>query len=580
MKTQHIYLFSAICISGILITGCNGMSKMLKDASKITYTVKPSPLQDNGDSVAINITANYPAKYFNKKAIVTVTPTLKLADGTTQALKPVTLVGEKASQAGQKINYDQGGNVNYSDKVVYTPNMKTDELDINATIENNKKALPSVKIADGTITTALLVQKDARPILGKDNFTKTTPEKDTTHIFYTISNATVRSMELTSKEMKAFKTFVESGVKDGYTFKNIEVSAYASPDGETQFNSHLADDRAKSAVVAMKGEFKNMNSKKMNTKFGTEKDFYTIDKTGMDWDGFPSLVKASKIKDKDLILRVLSMYTDHDQRMKEIKNMSATYTELADDILPKLRRSVIQLNVERKSRTDEQIKQLVTSHPDSLSIEEILYAATLTNDLSQKLTIYKTAERQYPNDWRGFNNSGYEELMQNETGAAKADIDNAARLSPSNAIVENNEGALAFMNNDMVTALAYFKKASSAGPEVGCNIGLIDIKQGNYSDAVANMSSINSFNTALAMLLNNDPHGAETSLDASGNRSGIAYYLKAVIAARENNKADVISNLQQAIGQDASLKKMAASDCEFVKFKNDNDFKTLVGSAL
>jgi hypothetical protein len=580
MKTRNHLIYTAICLTGIIASSCNGLSKMMKDASKISYTVKPNPLQDNGDSVAVSISAQFPAKYFNKKAIVTVTPTLKFADGTTQALKPITLVGDKATQSGIKISYDQGGSVNYNDKVAYTQQMRTDELDVNAILENNKKALPPVKVADGTIVTSLLVEKDARPILGKDNFTKTTMEKDTTHIFYLISNSSVRSSEINSKEMKEFKKFIENGVKEGYKFDNIDLSAFASPDGETAFNSHLAEDREKSAEVAMKGLFKGMNSKKLNTKFGQESSFYSNGQTGMDWEGFESMVKKSDIKDKDLILRVLSMYTDHDQRMKEIKNLSATYTVLADNILPKLRRSVIVLNAEKKSRTDEEIKQLVSSHPEELSVEEILYSATLTNDINQKLSIYKTAEKQYPSDWRGFNNAAYQEIMQNETESAKADLNKASQLSPSNPIIANNMGVIALLNNDTKTASADFKKAGSAGPQVAYNMGLIDIKQGNYADAAGNMSGINSFNSALAKVLNNDASGAQSTLDASADRSANAYYLKAVIAARNGNKSEVMSNLQVAISQDGSLKKMAATDCEFIKFRTDSDFKSLVGAAL
>jgi len=576
MKTHKHYILSAIGLISICTVGCNGLSKMLKDASLIKYTVKPNPMEDDGDSVAITISAQYPAKYFNKKAIVTVTPTLKLSDGTTQPLKPITLVGERATQSGTKVSYDQGGSVSYSDKVAYTPKMKTDELDIDAVIENNKKALPAVKVADGTITTALLVQKDARPILAKDNFTKTTQEKDTSHIFFVISRSDVRQSEMRSKEMKEFEEFIKKGIAEDYTFNNITLSAFASPDGETAFNAHLADDRAKASITSLESMFKAMHTKKLDTKFGTEKTFYSIDKTGMDWDGFRTMVEASTIKDKDLILRVLSMYTDHDQRMKEIKDMAATYTELANNILPKLRRSVIILNAEKKSRTDEQIKQLAMSHPDSLSANEILYAATLYSDLIQKNAIYKTAEKLYPNDWRGFNNAAFVEIEQNETESAQTDANKAAQLSPSNPIVENNLGAIALLNGDTKGAVSHFSKASSAGNEVAYNMGLIDIKSGNYADAASKMSSISSFNTALAMLLSGNMQGAQSALDASGNKTAIAYYLRAIIAARGNDKASVISNLQTAINQDASFRQMAATDCEFIKYRDDNDFKNMV----
>lgn len=576
MKKQQIQISTAIVATVIGLTGCSGLSSMFKDANKVTYVVSPNPMQDNGDSVTINITAKYPPKYFNKKAIITVTPTLKLADGSEQALKPVTLVGEKASGSGTKINYDQGGSLSYTDKVAYTPNMRTDELDINATLENNKKSFPSMKIADGTITTAMLLQKDDKVILGKDEFKKTMLERDTTHIYYTISQSNVRAGEMNSKEMKAFEEFVKKGIEDGYTFNNISISAYASPDGETQYNANLANERAITANKAMRDLFKRMDTKKLNTTFGTESAFYSVGTTGMDWEGFRTRVQESNIKDKDLILRVLSMYTDHDQRMKEIKNMSKTYVELADDVLPKLRRSVIVMNAEKKSPTDEQLKDLVTSNPQSLTVEELLYAATLTNDLGQKLNIYRTAAKQYPSDWRCFNNIGYVEVMQNNLSDAGAQFMRANQLSPNNPVVENNLGAVAHIGGNKSEAMAYYRKATGAGPEVNYNMGLIEIQKGNYADAAGNMSSYNTFNAALAKLLNNDVAGAKAIADGITDNSAMTYYLKAIIAARTNNKAEMVNDIKSALNKDASLKQQIKGDCEFVKYKDDADFKAAV----
>jgi Flp pilus assembly protein TadD len=576
MKTQNIKILSAICVVAIGLAGCSGFSKMMKDASKIQAAATPNPMQDNDDSVAINIHVRYPADYFPKKAIVTVVPTLKLSDGSEQALKPATLIGEKASGSGIKISYSQGGELNYNEKVAYKPTMKTDELFVNATLENNKKKFPQLKIADGTITTAKLLQSDDKVILGKDNFKKTIPERDTAHIYYVISQSYVRPAEMSSKEMKKFRDFVKMGIKEGYTFDNVGIAAYASPDGETQFNDHLADDRAKTAIKAMQGLFRQMNSKKLNTKFGAENSFYSVGTTGMDWEGFKTRVEESKIKDKELILRILTMYSDHDQRMKEIKNLAATYTELAENILPKLRRAIIVLNAEKKSPSDEEIKSLAASKPESLTEEELLYAATLTTDLNQKLAIYKTAARLYQNDWRCPNDIGYIEVLQNNLMDAQVQFQKAGQLSPSNPIVQNNLGVIAHLNGNRTEAMNYYKSATSAGSDVSYNMGLLDIQTGNYADAVSNTGSFNTFNVALAKVLNNDPEGAKAALDASNNTSAIAYYLKAIIAARTNNKSEVMEDLKIAINKDASLKQQALNDCEFAKFKDETDFKSVI----
>lgn len=576
MNTQKIQSLSAICLITIGMAGCSGLSKMSKDADKVHYAETPNPMQENGDSVAINIAVNYPAKYFAKKAIVTVVPTLKLSDGTEYPLKSATLIGDNAKGTGIKIHYKEGGNFNYTTKVAYTPGMKTDALYINATLENNKKKLPSIKIADGTITTAKLMQADDKVILGKDNFKKTIPESDTTHIYYVISQSTVRSAEMRSKEMKKLKEFVKMGTKEGYTFDNVSLSAYASPDGETQFNDHLADDRAKTAIKAMRSFFREMNTRKLNTKFGTEASFYQVGTTGMDWEGFKTRVEASNIKDKAIILRVLTMYSDHDQRMREIKALSLTYKELAERILPELRRSVIVLNAEKKSPTDEQIKSLLSSDPKSLTVEEMLYAATLTHDLNRKMETYQMAAKQYPNDWRCPNDIGYIDVLQNNLTDAKMQFTKAEQLSPNNPVIENNLGVMAHINGNRNEAMRYFKNATGAGNEVSYNMGLLDIQSGNYSEAVSNMSSYNTFNTALAKLLNNDVQGAESTLDASNDNSAMAYYLKAIIAARTSNKTEMMNDLKTAIGKDASLKQSAKTDCEFIKYSNDADFKSLI----
>lgn len=590
MKKQSLKSLSILGLAAIGIVGCNGFSKMLKDANKITYSVTPNPLQDNGDSVAINISAHYPAKYFAKKAAVAVTPTLKLSDGSNIALKTVNLVGQNAKGEGQKISYDNGGSVNYTAKVPYSSAMSNDELDIKATLTNNKKDFPAVKIADGTIATALLIQNDDKLIAAKDKFQKTIPESDTTHIYYVISQSNVRATEMNSAEMKNFKAWVEMGTKQDFTWDNITVDAYASPDGETAMNEHLADDRAKTAIKGMKELLKSMKiedevtdpkGKTVKVKMSLDPKLsddgtYKLGKTGLDWEGFKTLVQKSDIKDKDIIIKVLSMYTDHDQRMKEIKNMAAAYKELADNILPRLRRAIIILYGEKKSRSDAQLTALSMSHPDSLSVEELLYAATLTTDMNQKLSIYKSAEKMYANDWRCANNAGYAEMALNKLSDADADFQQADRLSPNNPAVMNNLGVVARWKGDRKGAMAYYAKATGAGSEVAYNMALVDIQTGNYADASTSTGSYNTFNAALARVLNNDPNGAKSTLDASNDQSAMAFYLRAIICARSGDKTGMVNNLKTATNKDASLRAKAAGDCEFLKYKDDSDFKASI----
>jgi Flp pilus assembly protein TadD len=317
--------------------------------------------------------------------------------------------------------------------------------------------------------------------------------------------------------------------------------------------------------------------KKMKVDTATKEGFYNIVTTAEDWDGFKKAMEASTIADKDLILRVLTMYPDGETREKEIKNLSKTYQEVAEKILPKLRRSVMTLNVDVKSRTDEQITALAASTPDSLSVEEILYAATLTQDINTKLDIYKKAEAKYPSDWRTSNNVGYIYLMQNKLNDAEAEFKKADALSANNAIVKNNMGIVARWKGDRKAAMDLYKSATSAGPEVSYNMGIIEIQNGNYPAAVTDFGSNNSFNSALAKLLNGNTEGAMSTIDNSTEKdAALSFYLKAIAGARQG-KADVLTNnLKVAIQKDASFKQMAKDDAEFIKFRDNADFKALV----
>lgn len=575
MKKQSIQILGVTLVA-VGFTACSGLGKLVKNADKITYKVTPDPIELHGDSVGISITGTYPPKIFPKKATVTVIPVIKY-NGGEKELKPVVLIGEKVEGTGQKIANAKGGSFSYtSDKVAYVPEMRvaTVEIKSDGKVKKKQKNLPNKKVADGTVVTPLLVKNDEKPILGKDNFQKTIPLSKTGQIFYVINQSQVRSSELNSEEVKSFKQFVADGVGKQFEFKGVNVSAYASPDGELTINENLAENRAKSATAALEGLFKD---KKAKVEAAANPGFFNKVTTAEDWEGFKKAMEASSIADKDLILRVLTMYPDGETREKEIKNLSKTYTEVADKILPQLRRAVFTLNAEQKSRTDEQITQLTTTAPDSLSVEELLYAATLTTDLNTKLDIYKKAEARYGSDWRTSNNVGYIYLLQNKAADAEAQFKKADGAMANNSAVKNNLGIIAHWKGDRKAAMELYKGALSAGSEVNYNMGILEIQNGNYSNAVSNFGSNNSFNAALAKLLNGTPDGVFATLDSSPEKDqAIAYYLRAIAGAR-TGKADVLTNnLTIAIQKDASLKQQAQTDAEFIKFRENAEFKALV----
>lgn len=580
MKKQSLQILGLALVATIGFTACNGLGKLVKNADKITYKVTPDPIEMHGDSIAtVSISGTYPAKLFPKKATVTVTPFIKY-NGGEKALKPVTLIGEKVDAAakGQRIAYKTGGSFSHStDKIAYTPEMKNAivELRVTGAVKSKTKDLPAKKVADGTMVTSLLVKADDKAIIGKDNFQKVVSQSTTANIFFVINQSQVRGTEMNSTEMKAFKQYVTDGIANpNYFFKNMNVSAYASPDGELSRNADLAENRAKEATKAMMAMFKDKKTKVDTAK---NESFYNKVTTAEDWDGFKKAMEASSIADKALILRVLEMYPDGEVREKEIKNLAATYKEVADQILPKLRRSVMTLNVDVKSRTDEEITALVSSDPSKLSVEELLYAATLTTDLNKKLDAYKKAESQFASDWRTSNNVGCVYLMQNKLNDAEAQFKKADGMSANNPIIKNNLAICARWKGDRKAAMDMLKGATAAGSDVSYNMGIIEIQNGNYASAVANFGSTNTFNSALAKLMNGNPEAAMSTIDNSTEKeAALSFYLKAVAGARQG-KADVVTNnLKAAIQKDASLKQMAKDDAEFIKLRDNAEFKSLV----
>lgn len=579
MNSPLVRTLTAGLTVAVILTGCNGLGKMIKKQKEFKYTVTPNPIEMHGDSVQFSVNGKFNPKLFQKKVTLTLTPVIKYTNGGEKALKPVVLVGEKATGGGQKISYSTGGTFNYtSEKIKFEEGMRNAKVELRGEgqMKAKKKSFDPVELADGTMATSLLVRNDEKPMMGKDNFQKTTPVNQTTHIYYVINQSVVRPSELRSEEMKNFNDFVKSNLSsEWYNFKGINVSAYASPDGETELNENLAQDRAKSATNAMVGEFKK-NSRDKNVTFGKSKDQYQVVTTKEDWEGFRELMEQSTMQDKDLILRVLTMYSDPDQRRKEIKNLSKTYQELADKVLPKLRRSVITVDVEKKSRTDEAISRLATSNPDSLSVEEILYAANLSNDVNTKVQIYQAAEKQYGSDWRTSNNLGGALLMQNKLDEAESAFGRAENAAPNQPAVANNMGIVAARKGDWAKAMEMYEKAGST-PEAKYNMGLLQIRAGKYSDALNNLGDYKGFNKALAQLLSGNPGGVNETIDGSEEKDAAhSHYLKAVAYARQSNNGEALNHLKMAIEKDNSWKAYAKDDVEFLKMRSDSGFTSLV----
>lgn len=574
------------------------------DWSKVTYTTTPNPLEMHGDTIVVTVKGSIPAKTQAPKEMITLTPIIKW-EGGEASLKPIIFQGEKVKEGkGIVVAKKKETNFNYTDRIAYQPEMRVSEFTGKATTTKKdkvKKEYQLPKIADATIVTPLLVQSDEKPVMGKENMPRIIPMSSEADIHFVISQSNVRPAELKADDMKVLFDFLnnsQTAVKDekgkkvigynrNYDIKGIAISAYASPDGEQDKNANLAADRGKATQKELNSFLKKNdltyliettdtvsvdNGKgKVTQKFSKrslEDSFYSLSSTPEDWEGFKSKMEVSTVPDKDMILRILSTYSDLDKREAEIKNISKAYTEISDQILPALRRSKITVTAEKKCKTDEVLTQMSASMPDSLTAEELLYAATLTNDINTQISIYKNITRIYPNEWRGHNNLGCMYLMQNKIDDAAGSFEKANQAAANNASILNNLGIIAMKKGDRNKAAEYYSQSSS--PEASYNMGRINILKGNYSGAVSNYSDANSFNSALAKLLNGNADAAMSTIEASNDKdSAMGNYLKAVISARKSDAEGAAKYLTNAFAKDASLKDKAKTDMEFLKIKSN-----------
>ena len=554
-------------VGALMLAAFSACSSKMGELSSDYFTVTPQVLEAVNGQVPATINGKFPEKYFNKKAIVEVTPVLRWEGGEAKG-QPSVFQGEKVQGNDQTISYKMGGNYTMKTSFDYVPEMAKSELylEFKATVGKKTVEIPAVKIADGVIATSELVEQTlatATPATGNDAFQRIIKEKSEANIMFLIQQANIRSSEL--KNAKAF-TQEAKGINESVNKKitDVQISAYASPDGGLDLNTGLAEKRRDNTEKALTRELR-----KADVEAAVDAEY-----TAEDWEGFQELVSKSNIQDKELILRVLSMYSDPEQREQEIKNISAVYSTLADEILPQLRRSRLTLNYEIIGKSDEEISNLAQNDPTQLNLEELLYAATLTNDPAQKEAIYKKAVAQFPNDYRAYNNIG--KLAYQAGNLDKAESYYKQALQRKDAPEANmNMGLVALKKGDKAAAETYLGKA--AGAE-GLNeaMGNLYIEQGKYDQAVSSFGDLKTNSAALAQILAKDYNKARTTLDGVQAPDAYTSYLKAVLGARTNNPSAVTSNLKSAVAANPSLAKKAATDLEFAKYFTNSDFMSIV----
>ena len=534
----------------------------LAPMKKENVTAVPTILKVEQGKVDVTISGVIPAKYMHKKAVMTMTPVLRyVQDGVQQKVKgqSITLQGEKVQGNDQVVNYKEGGNFTIKTRFDYVPAMHKSELwlEFDASISDKQKEVEPLKLADGVLATSELYRMtltSARPATASFAFERTIAQKQEANIRFLIQQAELRKSELKNGSVQEFVSLLQriSANNQNLALKNVQVSAYASPDGGVALNEKLANKRQQNTENYVKQQLKQA---KMD---GDVESNYTA----QDWEGFQQLVRASNIQDKDVILRVLSMYQDPEEREQQIKNMSHGFKELADGILPELRRARMTINYETMGRSDQQIQDQLKNDASKLSIEELLYAASLAKTDAEKENIYRTAVKQYPEDVRAYNNLGALAFDKGNYAEAKQLLEQAREKNTNHAEANANLGLLALQQGDLNAAENYIGRAAGASNQNEV-LGNLHLAQGKYAQAEQDFGSLKTNSAALAQLMNNNYAKAAQTLDGISKADGITCYLKAILNARQGNASAAQELKSQAIDKYPWLKDWASDDLEF-----------------
>lgn len=555
MNNKVLYLALSVALLGT--TSC---SKKLGEFQSNYFNTTPTPLETVGQNVPATITGNLPAKFMVKNAKVTATPVLEYTGGSVQGT-PVTIQGENVRANGQVVSYDNGGTVQIPFNTEYKPEMAESNLYLDFQVDQNGKlyGLPRVKVGDGIIATSTLASAETvTPAIAKDKFQRIINEKYNADIRFLINQANIRKNQIDAADyVDLNKRLQEANAAANQEIAGVNIASYASPDGTLAFNTQLAEKREQNTTKFMENQLK----KDKITEFGELTSSFTPE----DWEGFQELVSKSNIQDKDLILGVLKMYKDPEQREKEIRNLSSVFNELADQILPQLRYSRIQASINVIGKSDQEMEQLFNTDPSKLSEDEILYLATLTNDNTRKMAIYQKATQLYPKSYRAFNNLGMTKYEAGDYAAAQSAFEQAKKLDPSSKEVDMNLGLIQLLNGNYSKANELLGAAAGV-PETADALGVYYLTQGEVAKANTAFGNAKTNNSGLAKILAKDYSAAQSILSAVPNPDATTYYLQAIVAARTNNESGVISNLKKAVSLDKSMLQQAQNDLEFAKF--------------
>ena len=542
----------------MLCTSCSKLGPLSAD----NFSVAPTPLETQAGMVPAAINGHFPEKYMKRKAIVTIVPELRYSNGTVVQGNVATFQGENVAGNDQVISYRLGGSYTMKTNFPYADDNKADMyLTFRAFIGSKKVDVPEVKVSYGIIATSELYKRTlqtAQAAIAPDAYQRISKQKQEANIKFLIQQANLRKSELANNSVQEFVKMLQRINKDreGLNLDNVEVSAYASPDGGFNINDRLAAERQK-----VSEQYVNQELRRIQMQANVDAKY-----TAQDWDGFQELVKASNIQDKDVILRVLSMYKDPEEREQQIKNISSAFRELADGILPQLRRARLTINYETVGRSDDQILEQIKSDATKLSVEELLYGAALSDNLNTREDIYKLTTEVYPNDARAYNNLATIQYARGNYKAAQQFIEKAQSLAADLPEAKANLGMIALQAGDIKTAEQYIAAATGANglQEV---LGNLHLAQGNYAQAEQDFSDIYSNSAALAQIMNKNYASAAVTLKYVKNPDAITEYLKTVLSARMGNLDDARETLAKALTIEPTLQRYADNDLELIRLK-------------
>ena len=540
-----VRILSAVVL-GFAAIACSSPEKMAEMAENVIVKCEPAVLEVVGGEINATVTVTYPEDYFHPQAILEVTPVI-VYEGGEAKMDSFFFQGEKV-QDNYQVVPSAGSTVSKKVNFAYVPGMEKCYLELRGVVMHKEKSidLPSKKAADGANCTALLVCKKGKVDLKADNYQEIIKETAEGQILYQINSSDVRNSQLKSQSIKDFQAALEEiKANERKTIVSTDVVAYASPDGKEDKNEALSANRSKTAKKAFnKVTKKNPVNGDVNVK-----------SIGEDWEGFQELVSASDLEDKNLIIRVLSMYSDPAVREKEIRNMSAVYTSLAKDILPELRRARFIANVEYTNYTSEELLQLIEENIDILDETAILRAATLVKENDKKVALYKKAIEKF-NSANGQYNLAVTYIKMDKLADAKKALENCAKDADWN----NAMGVIALRENNLNAAAEYFAASGNATSKE--NAAIINILDGEYQAAAQKLAGVKSANAALAQILvGNYAPAAELTC-----KCPLAAYVRAIAAARQGNAEGVKKNLEDA-KKCEKLAARAEKDIEFAQYR-------------